>query len=159
MRRADREITDLSEIEAILKKARFLHLGLVDGTAPYVVPLHFGYRLDGDKLTLYMHSALEGRKLDLIRANPQAFAEIDVDETPISGGDVPCKYGAAFASVMGAGTATIVSDPQEKIAGLELLMRNQTGRDFAFTEQMAAMVQVIRLDVEVLTAKRKPLPM
>lgn len=159
MRRTDREITDLSEIEAFLKQARFLHLGLVDGAAPYVVPLHYGYRMDGGRLTLYMHSAPEGRKLDLIRANSQAFVEIDVGETPISGGDVPCKYGAAYASVMGAGIASLVSDPQEKIAGLQLLMRHQTGRDFVITEQMAETVQVIRVVVETLTAKCRPMPM
>ena len=159
MRRADREITDPNEIEAILKKARFLHLGLMDGDTPYVVPLHYGYRYEDGKLTLFMHGAPEGKKLDLIRADPHAFVEIDTDETPISGGDVPCKYGAAFASVMAAGTARILTDPQEKIEGLEILMLTQTGRAFSFTEQMAASVQMIRFDADTLSAKRKPMPM
>ena len=157
MRRKDREITDLAEIEKIIQKARILHLGLVDGDMPYVVPLHYGYVLEDGKLTFYMHGAKEGRKLDLIRANPKTFVEIDTDEVPISGGDIACKYGASFASVMGSGRASIVEDAAEKIRGLNALMKTQTGREFAINEQMAASVAVIRVDVDEFTAKRKPM--
>ena len=157
MRRKDREITDLGEIEAILKKARVLRLGLVDGNVPYVVPLHYGYTLEDGRLTLYMHGAKEGRKLDLIRANPNAFVEIDADVALISGGENACAYGAAFASVMGGGKAVIVEDAAEKLRGLHVLMRTQTGRAFPITEQMAAGVAVIRVDVEAFTAKRRPM--
>lgn len=156
MRRKDREITDLAEIEKIIRKARVLHLGLLDGDAPYVVPLHYGYILETGKLTFYMHCAKEGHKLDLIRANPKAFVEIDTDETPISGGDDPCKYGASYASVMGGGRARIVEDTAEKMGALAILMRTQTGREFAINEQMAASVAVIRVDIDEFTAKRKP---
>ena len=155
MRRKDREITDLGEIEAILKRALVLRLGLLDGDAPYVVPLHYGYTLEGERLTFYLHSAREGRKLDLIRANPNVFVELDTDVTPISGGENACAYGAAFASVMGGGKAVIVEDAEEKIRGLNVLMRTQTGRAFPITEQMAAGVSVIRVDVDSFTAKRK----
>ena len=158
MRRKDREITDLVKIEEILKKARVLHLGLSDGDMPYVVPLHYGYTLEDSKLTFYMHGAKEGRKLDLIRANPKAFVEIDADEALVSGGNIACKYGASYASVMGSGTAVVVEDTAEKIKGLQALMRTQTGREFDVTEQMAAGVAVIRVDIDALTAKSRPVP-
>lgn len=158
MRRKDREITDLSEIEKIIRKARVLHLGLVDGDAPYVVPLHYGYTLENGKLTFYLHGAKEGRKLDLIRANPKAWVEIDTDEVPISGGDVACKYGASYASVMGGGTVTIVEDETEKIRGLNVLMKTQTGREFPIDGRMAAGVAVIRIDIDAFTAKSRPVP-
>ena len=152
MRRKDREITDLGEIEDILKRARVLHLGLLDGDTPYVVPLHYGYTLEDGRLTFYIHGAKEGRKLDLIRANPSAFIELETDVTPISGGDVPCAYGSTFASVMGGGKAVIVEDAEEKIRALNVLMQTQTGRAFPITEQMAAGVAVIRVDVDSFTA-------
>ncbi|MCR5825321.1 MAG: pyridoxamine 5'-phosphate oxidase family protein [Oscillospiraceae bacterium] len=158
MRRKDREITDLAAIEEILRAARIVHLGLVDGTMPYVVPLHYGYTLADGKLTLYMHGAREGHKLDLIRANPNAFVEIDTDEELISGGDNACSYGASYASVMGSGHAMLVEDPEEKVRGLNVLMRTQTGRSFPITAQMAAGVAVIRVDVDSFSAKRKPKP-
>jgi len=158
MRRKDREITDLTEIEGILQRARIVHLGLVDGNAPYVVPMHYGYTLSDGKLTLYLHSAREGRKLDVLRANPNAFVEIDTDEALISGGENPCKYGASFASVMGRGRAVIVEDADEKLFALDVLMRTQTGRHFPMTAQMAQNVAVIRVDVDDFTAKRRPKP-
>jgi len=156
MRRKDREVTDLTEIEGILKKARVVHLGLVDGDAPYVVPLNYGYTLADGKLTLYLHGAAEGRKIDLIRANPKAFIEIEAEVTPFSGGEIACKYGTSFASVMGAGTVSIVEDTAEKIKGLNVLMRTQTGREFPITEEQAARVAVLRVDVDSFSAKRKP---
>ena len=43
MRRKDREITDRSKLEKIIKKSRICRLAMVDGNVPYVVPLNFGY--------------------------------------------------------------------------------------------------------------------
>ncbi len=42
MRRKDREITDIETIRSILDKAKVLHLAMIDGDRPYVVPLHYG---------------------------------------------------------------------------------------------------------------------
>ncbi len=156
MRRTDREVTDLEKIEEILKKARVVHLGLVDDDAPYVVPMHYGYELEGGRLTLYMHCAGEGRKLDLIRANPKAFIEIETDWMPFSGGEVACRYGASYSSVMGSGRAEIVTDADEKVRGLKILMQTQTGREFQITHEQAEHVAVIRVDVDAFTAKSKP---
>ena len=52
-----------------------------------------------------MHCAKEGHKLDLIRSNPNVCIEVESDVELISGGDVACKYGASFASVIGRGRA------------------------------------------------------
>lgn len=158
MRRKDREITDLKTIESILAHARVLHLGLSDHDIPYVVPMHYGYTLTDGRLTFYLHSAREGRKLDILRANPNVFVALETDVTPISGGDKPCGYGAAYASVMGGGRAALVEDAAEKARALALLMRAQTGREFAVTEEMAAGVAVIRVDIDRFTAKGRPTP-
>ena len=47
MRRKDREITDIHKIEKILSSAKYLHLGVLDDEYPYVVPLHYGYQING----------------------------------------------------------------------------------------------------------------
>ena len=158
MRRNDREVTDIGEILEIVDKAKILHLGLFDGEYPYVVPLHFGYEWTDGALTLFLHSALEGHKLDLIRDNPHVSIALECGVSLLSGGDIPCRYGAAYRSVVGRGTAEIVRDSQEKIRGLTLLMRNQTGRDFGIDENMAASVAVIKVDVKDLTAKARLAP-
>ena len=155
MRRSNRQITDESEIRDIVERARVVHLGMMDGTRPYVVPLHYGCEWHEDGLTLWCHGAREGRKIDVLRANPCVFVEIDCDMEIVSGGDVACRYGSYYASVMGDGTATIVEDPQEKVHGLRCLMRTQTGRDFDISPQMAAAVSVLRIDVPQVSAKAR----
>ena len=96
MRRMDREVREFEDILKIIEKAKILRLGLFDGAYPYIVPLHFGYTYDSETkdLFFYMHSAKEGHKLDLISDNPNVCIELDVDMEIVSGGDVPCRYGA-----------------------------------------------------------------
>ena len=101
MRRKDREITDIETIRSILDKAKVLHLAMIDGDRPYVVPLHYGYTLQEGRLTLYLHSAKEGRKLDVLRKNDRVAFVLETDVSLISGGELACKYGSAYASVMG----------------------------------------------------------
>ena len=48
-----------------------------------------------------------------------------------------------------------VEDVKEKILGLQLLMKTQTGRDFEITEQMTKQVTVLRIDVPCVTAKSR----
>ena len=170
MRRKDREITDMRQILSIISKAKVLRLGLFDEEYSYIVPLHYGYDFFENRLVFYMHSAKEGHKLALIADNPHVCVELDGDaelisggEIPcmdgdaelISGGEIPCMYGSSFASVIGRGVAEIVTDEQEKTKGLSLLMKHQTGRDFAFTGEMAATVAVIRVTLNKFTAKAR----
>ena len=156
--RREREITDIEEIIKILEKENIIHIGLVDGDEPYVVPMNYGFTMENGKLTLYMHGATEGKKLDLIRANPKVFFSIESDITAFSGGDIPCQYGTSYSSIMGKGTAEILENPQEKMAGLSLFMKSQTGRDFQFNERMVSAVEVIKIDVSEYTANHRPIP-
>ena len=155
MRRKDRQITEIEAIRAILDKAQVLHLAMIDGDRPYVVPLHYGYSLIDGRLTLYLHSAKEGRKLDVLQKNGRVAFVLETDVSSISGGEIPCKYGAAYASVMGEGRATILTDPVEKTDALTMLMKTQTGRNFYITEAMTDTVAVLRIDVEAFTAKAR----
>ncbi len=157
MTRRERQVTDLTEIIKILDKSKVLHLGLVDGDEPYVVPMNYGYIMEGEKLTIYLHGAKRGRKLDVIRQNPKVFYELDCDITPFEG-EVACKYGITYASVMGRGIATIVEDIEEKKMALSLLMKTQTGKDFQFDDKMAGIVSVIKIDTLEYTAKHRPSP-
>ena len=110
MRRSDREVTDIDQIMEIVDQAKILHLGMFAEGYPYIVPLHYGYEYENGVLTFYLHSAGEGRKLDLIRANPNVCVELEANVELVSGHDIPCRYGAAFSSVIGTGKAEIVGD-------------------------------------------------
>ena len=155
MRRTDREVTDINEILKIVDKAKILHLGLFDTDYPYIVPMHYGYEYKDGNLIFYMHGAREGHKLDLIRSNQNVCIELECDIKLVSGDDIPCKYGSTFASIIGRGQAEILKDVKEKIAGLKLLMINQTGRDFEIDERMASTVEVIKVIIHSFTAKSR----
>jgi len=157
MTKRERQITDINRIKAILDTASVLHLGLAVDNEPYVVPMNYGYTMDGDTLTIYLHGATRGKKLDMIRANPRVFFEMDCDRVPFEG-EKPCQYGMVYSSVMGRGTARIVEDVEEKKKAMTILMKTQTGKDFTFGDKLVGMVAVIRIDVAEYTAKHRPLP-
>ena len=121
------------------------------------MPMNYGYVMEEGKLVLYLHSAVKGRKLDMMQANPKVFFSIDCDRMPFEG-RVPCQYGLVYSSIMGRGTATIVEDVEEKKQAMTLLMKTQTGKDFTFEDRLVSIVAVIRIDVAEYTAKHRPLP-
>ena len=157
MTKREFQITDEAKIREILDTAKVLHLGLAVDNEPYVVPMNYGYCLEEGRLTLYLHSAVRGKKLDMVRANPRVFFELDCDRMPFEG-KVPCQYGLVYSSVMGRGTACIVEDVEEKKQAMSLLMKTQTGKDFSFEDRLVSIVSVIRIDVTEYTAKHRPLP-
>lgn len=157
MTRREREITNVEEIRAILDKCKVAHIGLTDGDQPYIVPMNYGYIYEAGRLILYLHGALTGYKYEVIEKNPKVCFEMECDVVPFSG-KTACQYGTTYSSIIGKGIAKIVTDVEEKIESLAVLMKTQTGKDFIFNEQLVSIVNVIRIDVTDFTAKRRPLP-
>jgi len=156
--RRELEVTDKQEIIEILDKCKIVHIAMVDDGEPYVVALNYGYTMDDDNLTLYLHGALKGRKIDVMRANPKVFFEMNCDVVPFDG-KIACQFGTSYSSIMGRGEAEILEDVEEKKAGLSLFMKSQTGMDFEFTDKMVSAVSVIRIKVKDYTAKKRPHPL
>lgn len=151
MRRSDREVTNIKDIEDILKNAFVCHLGLVDGDQPYVVPMNYAY-FEGK---VYLHSAKEGRKLDLIRKNNKVCFQMEITSKDIAKhGDQPCDWGTIYQSVIGTGIATLVTDVKEKEQALKSIVANFDHRDLPFHEGDFADTTVIRIDIKEMTGKR-----
>lgn len=157
MTRREQQVTDINEIIEILEKSKVVHVGMIDGDEPYVVPMNYGYILEDGKLTIYLHGARRGRKIDVIKANPKVFYEMCCDITPFEG-EVACKYGITYASIMGRGLATLVEDVDEKKKALSILMKTQTGKDFTFEDKLTTVVSIIKIDTLEFTAKKRPFP-
>lgn len=156
--RRELEVTDKDEIVKILDTCQIVHVAMVDNGMPYLVPLNYGYVLEGDQLVLYMHGGLHGRKIDVMRRNPNVFFEMNCEVVPFDG-NVACQYGTSYSSIMGSGTVEILDDVEAKKAGLTLFMKSQTGRDFEFTDKMVSAVNVMKITVKEFTAKHRPHPM
>lgn len=157
MTRREQQVTDINEIIEILEKSKVVHVGMIDGDEPYVVPMNYGYIFEDGKLTIYLHGARRGRKIDAIRANPKVFYEMCCDITPFEG-EVACKYGITYASIMGRGLATLVEDVEEKKKALSILMKTQTGKDFTFEDKLTTVVSIIKIYTLEFTAKKRPFP-
>ena len=157
MRKREQEITDETKILDILDRAQVIHLGLSDEGQPYVVPMNYGYVLEDGKLTFYLHGALEGYKYEVMEKNPRISFSIECDVKPFEG-RVACQYGTVYSSIMGKGTASLVEDVEEKEQAMSILMKTQTGKNFAFDEKLVSIVKVIRLDITEFSAKHRPLP-
>jgi nitroimidazol reductase NimA-like FMN-containing flavoprotein (pyridoxamine 5'-phosphate oxidase superfamily) len=124
MRKARQEINDQETLEEILSNQIICRLAMVDGGRPYIIPLNFGYK-DG---CLYIHSAPEGKKIDLLRQNPEVCFEVE-DMFEITKGVKACDWSTRYRSVVGYGSVEILSDQESKQQGLEVLMAQHGAPD------------------------------
>lgn len=155
MRRKDREVTDIDALEEIICHCDCLHLGLMDGDYPYIVPMNFGYALEDGHFVFYMHAASEGKKLELIRQNPHVFFCIDGGHELIKG-TVGCTWSYRYESVMGRGIVTMVTDIAEKQKGMGLVFSHYSeGQTLSVPDQALEKVSIIRVDVQELTGKKR----
>ena len=153
MRRSDRE------------QSREFSLALIDrcphGVAalstgediPYCLPLSF-VRI-GE--SLYFHCAHQGRKVDLLRANPNVCVTfVGMDEPAFV---APTMYTTYFQSAIVTGRAQEVTDPQEKISALRALCQKLTPQhmgafDQAIEKSLPA-TSVWRIDITSISGKAK----
>lgn len=153
MRRQDRRITDPAVIRMVLDKCRTLHLGLVEDGRAYIVPLNYGWAEENGRYTLYAHSAAEGRKVDLIAGGADVGFEMETGVEYFDA-DTACGWGNRFESIIGEGTASLVTESEEKRNGLAAIMRHYSQRrDFVFEDKMVDLVQLIKIDVTALSCK------
>jgi nitroimidazol reductase NimA-like FMN-containing flavoprotein (pyridoxamine 5'-phosphate oxidase superfamily) len=156
MRRKDKEIIDVSEKIAVVKKCKVCRIGLSENNIPYIIPLNYGYDFENDKLTLFFHGATQGKKLDMIKNNNNACFEIDCD-TKLLEAEKACNYGYAFKSIIGFGKIIILENADEKIYGLNKIMKHQTEKEtvFNFTPDELKNVCVMKMTIEKFTGKQK----
>lgn len=135
-------------MEAIIRRSLVCRLGLCDGQRPYVVPVCFGYE-DG---VLYIHSAWQGKKIELIRRNENVCFEFDVDVAVVEH-QLPCEWGMKYRSVIGTGKATFIEEPEPKKAALQQIMKQYAQGEFTFSTLSLEAVAVVRIDIEKMTGK------
>lgn len=153
MRRKDREITDPNHINTILQACDVCRLGLTDNGVAYIVPLSFGFEQVHDTLTLYFHSAKEGRKLDLIRQNNQVAFELDTAHQLFGHPTDACGFGMRYQSIMGVGTAHILQNEADKRHGFDCIMAHYTDQKLPYGQSALQAAVVIAVTVQTLSCK------
>ncbi len=149
MRKAEREIRDQGELEEVIRRAEVCRLAMVDDGVPYIVPMNFGYR-DG---AFYFHCAREGRKLEVLKKNPEVCFELEADVRLIRG-EKACQWSTSYESVIGWGVAEILMEEREVRKGLEVLMSHYTEGPIDFDPRSISLTALIKVKVERMTGKR-----
>lgn len=149
MRRKDKQITDQKIIQEILSTNTICRVAFIDGTRPYIVPMNYGYRDN----TIFLHSALEGKKIDLMKENNNVCVEI-TDSIEMITSEKACKYGTKYRSVICIGTIHPVINVKQKSEGFKVIMKQHTGSaEWDIPENAAAKTAVFRIEIEESTGK------
>jgi nitroimidazol reductase NimA-like FMN-containing flavoprotein (pyridoxamine 5'-phosphate oxidase superfamily) len=150
MRKAEREIKDASIIEEILEGSIICRLAMMDGDMPYLLPFNYGYR-DG---CLYIHSAPEGKKIDLLRKDNRVCFEVEGTTGIIKSGEA-CNWATRFRSVIGYGTVDILSDEDSRQRGLEIIMAQHGAPELTdFNPGNLRRMVILRLTITSVTGKQ-----
>jgi nitroimidazol reductase NimA-like FMN-containing flavoprotein (pyridoxamine 5'-phosphate oxidase superfamily) len=118
--------------------------------------LNYGYTCQNDLLTLYFHSAKDGKKIKILKRNNKACFEIDCD-TKLIESEIACRYGYQFRSIIGFGEIVFLETNEDKKWGLYQIMKHQTGKDitFAFDEKDLEKVLVYKMEITDFTGKKR----
>jgi hypothetical protein len=155
MRRSDREITDRNEILGVMEKCDVCRLALNDAEYgyPYILPLNFGMKADGEQIVLYFHGASEGRKYKLMAKDNRVSFEMDCGHQLVldeASGNCTMNY----ESVIGRGRIEIARE-EEKEEALRILMRHYREEDFPYNKAVVPQTMILRLTVEEIGGKRR----
>lgn len=154
MRRKDREVKDMNKIIDIIDRCDIVRIGLSDGDYPYIVPLNFSYTANDDKISIYIHGAMSGRKYEMLKENPCCSFEMDIPvkmECIYEHRDVTMRY----QSVMGKAKAVFIEDSDEKKRIIDdiIMARYEMTKNFEYNVKTIEHTAIIRLDVFEITGK------
>jgi nitroimidazol reductase NimA-like FMN-containing flavoprotein (pyridoxamine 5'-phosphate oxidase superfamily) len=125
------------EIERLLSSEKFCRMALNDRPQPYIIALDYVYSEDGE---MYFHLADYGRKMDLIKENPDVSVEVDNF----------CNNSPNYCTVTLMGRLVKVTGKSEKERAARELI--ETANERGGAANVAARHGFNRLDMDTLTS-------
>ncbi len=154
VRRKDREITDLSEMKAVLKTTKYVTIALCMKNEPYLISLTHGY--DEAKNCLFFHCAPEGKKLMYAQAHSKVWGQAMLDY----GVTDECDYD--YTSVHFSGKISFIKNLEEKQRAMQVLvthLSNHPEEKLAkITPEKLEKTLMGRIDIECMTGKKHHSP-
>lgn len=136
-----------NEVERILRNGKYCVMAVSgDDDYPYAVPVNYVY----DGTSVYIHSAVQGHKIDALRHNSRcSLCIVDKDDV------IPEEFTSYFRSVIVFGKAHFMETTDEKIASLRLLGNKYSpGIDpDAEIARSIKTVCIVRVDIDSVTGK------
>ena len=155
VRKKERQITDKKNIEQFISEQRVIRIGYYDKEKDevYIVPLDYGFLIEEDQYTFYMHGGPKGRKYELTKDEPNVGFEIDGNYQLVPG-ETACQHSAKYQSIIGNGKIQLLNDIEEKKIALDLIMKHATGKSgFEYVPKMLEKVAIYKLTATKLTCK------
>lgn len=152
MRRNKREITDINEILAVLKRCDTCRIAFFDEKYPYIVPMSYGFSYENERLTIFLHCAKTGKKIELINKNNCVSFEVDTAISLVTGENA-CDYSMKFESVVGFGKIFAVEE-NKKDALLKIMSQYSEKTDFTFSDAHLNAVAVYKIEIDSFSGKR-----
>lgn len=151
MRRKDRQMSG-EDTKALLNNTNYGVLSTISkDNTPYGAPISFVYTND----TIYLHSALEGHKLDnLAHNNSVCFTVVDSDSVEL----MPSAFSTKYKSAVVFGTISIVEDTEKRKA-LEAILKKYSP-DFydaglKYIDGAFKLTKVLKLEIIKISGKAK----
>lgn len=147
----NRKLTLQADIEAIIQKCEACTLSMVDTEGqPYAVPMNFGYK----NQQLFLHSGPEGKKIELLKKNPQVCITFSTDHLlRYQNTEVACSYSMKYRSVMILGEIQFLEDITEKQAALDIIMGHYTNNAFKYSEPALQNVCVMQVKINEINGR------
>lgn len=150
MRKLRQEITDKQILREILTQATICRLAMIDQGEPYLLPFNYGYRNN----CIYIHSALEGRKIETLSLNPRVCFEVEQQAHLVKGANA-CDWSTLYRSLIGYGTVEIIRDSSQKQEGLEIIMSQHGAPELTnFNEKNVKSIVILKITINSMTGKQ-----
>lgn len=156
------EIKNKKIVNTVMSKAEYGTLALCSQNKPYSIPVNFVHKGDN----IYFHGSLSGRKMNILRENPNVSFSIVENFSLIasyfsSNEGLACPATQFFKSIVIDGEVSVVSKKEEKINALTLLMQKlqpeggyKPFEDYAYNKMLKA-TAVLKIEVKEIRAKFK----
>lgn len=150
MRRQDRAMAE-QDTKTLLETAQVGILSTISkDNIPYGVPMHFVYT----NKVIYLHCAIEGKKLDnILRNNSICFNVVDAVEL------MPAAFATKYKSAIILGKIFVVEDIEEKRKGL-IAMVKKYSPDFyeaglKYIDNAFEKAKVLKIEINKMTGKAR----
>jgi uncharacterized protein len=152
VREAHRAVYDREAAYRILDEGFLCHVGFVADGQPFVIPTSYG-RKDAN---LYIHGSAASRMLRQMKDSVPVCITVTLLDGLVLARSV-FNHSMNYRSVVVLGKATLVDDPEEKLAALRLLSEHILPGRWADSRQPNAselkQTSVLRLPIEEFSAK------
>jgi nitroimidazol reductase NimA-like FMN-containing flavoprotein (pyridoxamine 5'-phosphate oxidase superfamily) len=140
-----RAITEKKELVDVIQRCQFCHCSMVDLEGkPYVIPLNFGFKDD----IIYLHGAQHGKKTDILKEHPEVCINFTTDHLlRYQNEQVACSWSMKYRSVLCFGQVEFITEPEEKIMALHIVMAQYAEGEFKFNPPSIREVNVWKVKV------------